>query len=393
MHSDLAQNHSKSLLDDEPTLNKLRFNKKRNEEQDHTQSIDLAAGRFQYELSRNEFWNPEEFSLLYGTPLWEQASSAQRTVLNQLYWVAYFSQVVSAEIATIFLNQVAAAGLSTHEDFRIVCDTLDLESRQERAHIDAFKSISEEVEWQLFGERFFTYPMRSLYEQTMIFSDNNRGSEFWRNLQIRFFGMMASSNAFLASQYLLVRGLRTLNGKLIQHRLSRHYSDHPDPESAPIPSAISYYHFMDESYHFNTSKIIGHDIPRSLEPPTSFETWVINRGVRGCQRDHFHFSATIKGIFWYEPALFRTLGKMFQSAVFGMDRRDALEMLRRCFCEENEAIHEARKLHLIANESYKSYVAGIDYLSPDNREMKLMAANSIAAYLRRNRQALRKLRL
>jgi len=391
MHPHLAQKQSKSLLDDLPTFKKLEFNKKRNEEQDHTRLIDAAVNRYRYEDCKDEYWNPEEFSLLYGTPLWDQASPAQRTVLNQLYWVAYFSQVVSAEIATIFLNQVAAAGLYTHEDFRIVCDTLDLESRQERAHINAFKTISEDVEWRLFGERLFTYPMRSLYEQTMVFSDTNRVKDFWRKLQIKLFSLLSSSNAFLASQYLLVRGLRTLNGKLIQHRLSKHYCDHPNQDAAPVPSAISYYHFMDESYHFNTSKIIGHDIPHILEAPTKFETWIINRGVMGCQQDHFHFSATIKGIFWYEPALFPTLHKMFQTSLFGMEDREAREMLRKCFAEENDAIHSAYDLHRIANESYKAYVETIDYLSSDNREMSLMAKNSIPAYLQRNIKALRKL--
>ena len=391
MHPHLAQTQKKSLLDDQPTLKKLQFNKKRNEEQDHTGLIDDAASRFCYQDCKDEYWNPEEFSLLYGTPLWQQASPAQRLILNQLYWVAYFSQVVSAEIATIYLNQVAAAGLYTHEDFRLVCDTLDLESRQERAHIDAFKTISEDVEWQLFGERLFTYPMRSLYEQTMVFADTGPARDFWRKLQIRFFSLLSSSNAFLASQYLLVRGLRTLNGKLIQHRLSRHYSEHPQQESAPIPSAISYYHFMDESYHFNTSKIIGHDIPRSLEVPTRFETWMINRGVRGCQQDHFHFSATLKGIFWYEPALFPTLYKLFRSPQFGMGEREARQMLQRCFAEENDAIHRAYELHQIASRSYQAYVESIDYLSADNREMKLMSGNSILAYLKRNISALRRL--
>ena len=42
-----------------------------------------------------------------------------------------------------FLNQVAAAGLYTLEDFRLVCDNLDLETKQERAHINAFKTVGE----------------------------------------------------------------------------------------------------------------------------------------------------------------------------------------------------------------------------------------------------------
>ncbi|TAL38455.1 MAG: P-aminobenzoate N-oxygenase AurF [Alphaproteobacteria bacterium] len=390
MHKQLAQRQRLSLLDDAATYKKLEFNKKRNLEQDHSAMMDEATARFKFEDCKNEYWNPEEFSLLHGTPLWYGASPSQRIILNQLYWVAYYAQIVSAEIATIYLNQVSAAGLYAHEDFRIVCDSLDLETKQERAHIHAFKTIGEDVEWRLFGERLFTYPMRSLYEQTMVFADSNHAKDYWRKLQIKAFTLLSSSNAFLASQYLLIRGLRTLNGKMIQHQLSLYYSNHPDKERAPIPSAISYYHFMDESFHFNTSKIIGHDIPRSLDPPTAFEKWIVNRGVTGCQRDHYHFSATLRGIFWYEPALFPVLKKMLMSPHFGFNAKDAQEMLKRCFTQENDGIHAAHAMHRTANESYKSYVESITYLDARNRDMAVMGGNSIAAYLERNARALEK---
>lgn len=392
MHPHLLQRQEKSLRDDASAYRKLELNKKRNAEQDHSAMMDDAAQRFNYDECRHEYWNPEEYSLLYGTPLWAQATPAQRVILNQLYWVAYYAQIISAEIATIYLNQVSAAGLYTHEDFRIVCDSLDLETKQERAHINAFKTISEDVEWRLFGERLFTYPMRSLYEQTMVFADTNAAKDFWRNLQIKAFTMMSSSNAFLASQYLLVRGLRTLNGKMIQHKLSNYYTTHPDKENAPIPSKISYYHFMDESFHFNTSKIIGHEIPRSLKPPTAFETWVINRGVAGCQRDHFNFSATIKGIFWYEPALFPVIYKIMRSKHFGMSDEEAREMMRKCFCEDNDAVRDSFELHRTAFESYKAYVDDITYLERRNRDMAIMGANSLESYFERNRASMRAFR-
>lgn len=389
MHPHLKQRQSKSLLDDSSTYKKLEFNKKRNEDQDHSAMMDEATALFRYEDCKDEYWNPEEFSLLYGTPLWNQASPFQRVILNQLYWVAYYAQIVSAEIATIYLNQVSAAGLYTHEDFRIVCDALDLETKQERAHINTFKTIGEDVEWQLFGERLFTYPMRSLYEQTMVFADTDPGKDFWRKMQIKAFTLLSSSNAFLASQYLLVRGLRTLNGKLIQHQLSNYYSAHLDKENAPIPSKISYYHFMDESFHFNTSKIIGHEIPHSLESPTPFETWVINRGIAGCQNDHYHFSATIKGIFWYEPALFEVLYKIFRSPHFAMNDPEAKEMLRQCFAKENDGITQSYELHRTAFESYKAYVDSITYLDKANRNMSFMGSSTITKYLARNAKALR----
>jgi hypothetical protein len=388
VHPHLKQRQRKSLLDDQSTCKKLSLNKKRNEEQDHSVLMDEVTSLFRYEDCQHEYWNPEEFSLLYGTPLWHQSSPSQKILLNQLYWVAYYSQIISAEIATIYLNQVSAAGLYTHEDFRVVCDSLDLESKQERAHIHAFKTIGEEVEWHLFGERLFTYPMRSLYEQTMVFAENHTGKTFWRKLQIQAFTLLSSSNAFLASQYLLIRGLRTLNGKLIQHQLSNYYTRHSQQETAPIPSKISYYHFMDESFHFNTSKIIGHEIPRSLEPPTRFETWVVNRAVTGCQRDHYHFSTTLKGIFWYEPAVLPVLYKILRSSHFGMSGPEARNLLYQCLAQENEGVHQAYQLHRTAVESYKAYVDPIAYLNYQNREMSLMGNNTIAQYLKQNALAL-----
>lgn len=388
MHAGLAQRQTKSLLDDGAAMRKLELNLRRNVEQDHTRLIDDAARRFRYEDCRNEYWNPENYSLLWGTPVWAQASPSQRVVLNQLYWVAYYAQIVSAEIATIFLNQVAAAGLYSLEDFRLVCDNLDLETKQERAHINAFKKVGEEVEHALFGERLFTYPMRSLYEHTMVFADTGAASAFWRRLQIQAFMLLSSSNAFLGSQYLLVRGLRTLNGKLIQHQLSEYYARHPDQEHAPLPSAISYWHFMDESFHFNTSRLVGLEVPRSLEAPTAFERWVVNRGVAGCQRDHFHFSVVVNGIFWYDPATFPVIYKLFRAPVFGMDHGQALEMMRACFTRDSDGLEWAAATHGTAADSYRAFVEPVAWLDRRNKDMRVMRGNSAAGYLSRNERAL-----
>ena len=104
---------------------------------------------------------------------------------------------------------------------------------------------------KVFGERVFTYPMRSMFSQTMVFADSGAIRDFWRQLQLRFYTQLSAGNAFVGCQYFTVRGIRTLNGKIVQHALSRYYSAHPDQDNAPIPSKISYFHFMDESYHFN----------------------------------------------------------------------------------------------------------------------------------------------
>ena len=368
---------------------KLDLNYRRAKATDHSPDLDALAQQFNYADCRDRPWNPPQFSLLYGTPLWDQASHPQRLLLNQLYWVAYYAQIISAEIATIFFNQTSATGLYSLEGFRLVCDTLDLETSQERAHIAAFRTIIDAVEGELFGEEpLFGYPMRSPFRETMIFAETDRFRNFWKGLQLRAFGLLSAGNSFLACQYLTVRGLRTLNGKLVQHKLSQFHSQQPNPKDSPIPTQISYYHFLDESFHFNTSTILSHEVTHCLAPPTAFERNLVNRGIAGCQRDHFWFSAAINGIFWYDPALYPVIYKLLRSAHFGLSAPEAKAMLKACFIQETEGLHHSFKTHQEAMDSYKVYLEPLDFVSPQNRSMAVMGRSSIPHYLQVQKRAL-----
>ena len=386
MRKSLYQRESNTLAEDKLTVKKLEFNHRKNKEQDHTELLDSSAKAFNYSDCKDEYWNPEKFSLLYGTPLWDEASKSERILLNQIYWVAYYSQIISAEIATIFYNQTASAGLYGLEDFRLVCETLDFESMQERAHIDAFKNISEQFEEEVFGERIFTYPMRPYHWETMIFQKTNMLKRFWKSIQLQSYALLSSGNAFIGCQYLTVRGLRTLNGKIVQHQLSKYFTEHADKENAPIPSKVSYYHFMDESYHFNSSNIIGSDIIKNLKKPTLFESYIANLGIKGTLRDHANFNISVNGIFWYEPAIYETLYKLLQSKSFGLNQADTLQMMKKCFTRENQGITEAFETQQTALDSYKNYLANIEYVSKSNKNGGAMKYTSIESYLEENRR-------
>ncbi len=370
-----------ALTEDVMTTRKLALNLKRNRGQDHTTKLDQAAASFDYEAAKLEWWNPEDQSLLHGTALWEGSSDDQRRLLNQLYWVAYYSQIISAEVATIFFNQTAAAGLYGMEDFRVVGDTLDMESNQERAHIAAFQTINEATEAALFGERLFTWPMRGPYAETMIFPDSGRLRTWWKQLQLRTFGLLSSGNAFIASQYLTVRGLRTLNGKMVQERLARF-------DGQSVPSLVSAYHFEDESYHFNSSTIIGKDVVRSLPSPTRFESLVANLGIRGCQQDHAKFSVVVRGLFWHEPATFAAVYRLLRSKHFAFDDRGARDMMWRCFCQDSDGLQAAFATQREARETYKVYVHDLPFMWQSNLDMSMMQNASIDRYLTTNQVAL-----
>ncbi len=392
MHKHLAQTQNISLLEDVKTLKRLEFSLKKSKELDQTIHMDEASKLFSLESCRDRMWNPEHFSLLWGTWLWDQACPSQRILLNQLYWVAYYSQITSAEIATIFFNQTSAAALYGCEDFRIVCDTLDLESAQERAHINAFKTVSEDFEYQMFGRRVFTYPMRSPFVKTMMHSDLGLLRQELRKWQLRIYSVISANSPFIGCQYFTVRGLRTLNGKIVQHQLSKYFSNMnvQDAKLAPIPSKISYYHFLDESFHFNTSTVISHEVINSLKPPTKFESWVSNTGLWGCQKDHFNFSTAINGIFWFDPSLYSSIYLILRSPHFGMDHRGALEAIEKSFCEDSQGSQVAAATHRQSIESYKAYLADFNYIKDFNKEMHLMSRNNLQRHLRTNLNAFKK---
>jgi hypothetical protein len=386
----LEQTSQYSLEKDVKTNKRIQHALKKGKEMDQTALMDLAAMTFSYDQACESVWNPEKFSLMHATWLWNQSTEEQRKILNQLYWVAYYSQIISAEIATIYFNQTSAAALYGMEDFRPVCDTLDMESAQERAHIHAFKVVSEELEEKLFGKRLFTYPMRSPFVKTMMYSDLGEFKQWWRKQQLRAFSLLSSSSAFIGCQYFTVRGLRTLNGKIVQHQLSRYYTEHPDKENAPIPSKISYYHFVDESFHFNTSTVISHDVINSLPEPTRFESMIGNMSIWGCQKDHYHFSTAINGIFWYDPALYPKIYQLLRSPVFAMDHGAALETIEKSFCQESEGAVASAKTHAESVDSYKAYLADFKYLNKANKEMHLMSQNNLEKHLKTNQQAFKK---
>lgn len=387
MNRNLSQRHDISLADDQKTMKRIELALKRSKELDQTQMMDLASRDFDYEKCKHEMWNPEKFSLLYKTWIWEQSTPEQRVKLNQLFWIAYYSQIISAEIATIFYNQTSAAALYGIEDFRVVCDTLDLESAQERAHIHAFKTISEKFEQENFGERIFSYPMRTPFEKTMLYSDLNAFQRKWRKWQLQTFTMISANSPFIGCQYFTVRGLRTLNGKIVQHQLSRYYTEHADKENSPIPSKVSYYHFIDESFHFNTSTVVSHDVINSLPKPSKWESMIGNMALRGCQRDHYNFSTAINGIFWYDPDLYQTIYKILRSKIFSMNHDDAMEAIRKSFCVESEGMLASFKTHRESVDSYKAYLQDFQYINKENKELTHMASNSLEKHLKTNQKA------
>ncbi|MEO0605326.1 MAG: P-aminobenzoate N-oxygenase AurF, partial [Myxococcota bacterium] len=257
---------------------------------------------------------------------------------------------------------------------------------------DAFKTVGEAVEAELFGERVFTYEMRGPFAQTVTFADTDRWRDRVRRMLLRTFGVLSAQNAFVGCQYFLVRGLRTLLGKIVQHRLASFVRTFDDPSQAPVPTQISEFHFQDESYHFNSSTILSHDVLKTLPTPTRGERFVMNRTIEGAQRDLRPYCVVGDGLNWHGPQTFDIVYRVLRSRLFAMDHREALEMMRHVYTEESDGLVQAQATHATAVASYRQYLDGIDYLTPANRDVRHASGLDLGGVLKQNRRALGRFR-
>ena len=77
------------------------------------------------------------------------------------------------------------------------------------------------------------------------------------------------------------------------------------------------------------------------------------------------------------------------SPAFGLGEKDAKDLVKRSFSEENDGMHAAFKTHQTALDSYKQYLGDMKYVWKANKDMSVMGKNSLASHLETNRRALR----
>lgn len=131
------------------------INYRRNTESDYTEKIEELDKNFNYSSNSNHYWSEPELSLLYGTPLYEEASPSQKRALNHLYWVTQYNQTAATEANAVLYNQVTAGVFGAVGGYETLCQELDLETAQERHHIHAFHMIGYKTKKALLGETGF----------------------------------------------------------------------------------------------------------------------------------------------------------------------------------------------------------------------------------------------
>jgi hypothetical protein len=380
------------IVHGQKNLKLIEVNYKRNTSSNFTERMEHLQKEFSYADHQAHPWVHTEFSLLYGSPLYEQASTAQKLALNHLYWVCFYNYSIGGEVTTMVYNQLTCGAFYPLGGYETLCRELDVETSQERAHVEAFRNIGRQTELALMGEIVFERPMPNYVEAALIHPQRGARS-FLRNLPPQFYAVQVGVSPYVASQYYTVRGLRNIQLKVKEYRHSQFCQDLEKAGAfVPGPSAVSHYHYLDEAFHTATSQLISHELYKDFGKPSGTEIFAANLGILGVQRTMQDLSGAVPGIFSPDDHYFPLFYRMFQTPLFGMSATEALQMLERCFCHEHEGFHVAARYHEKALSDNRKYVDGLDHLWPINRELKIMARASIPAALKNNARAFQRFR-
>ena len=370
-------------------LERLATSHRRNLESTSTEEIDRLQEGFRYAPNAADWWQAENLSLMYGSPLWEQASQAQRLALNHLWWVAWYHLVSGLELHTIEYNGLCAQTFFRLDGYSQVCLELDLETSQERHHIQAFRAVGEATEEALLGFRLFLddqhRPRPTLLSQMHDHVSAARGALM--SAVSRYFGDRVRGSPFLASQYYLLRGLFN---QLAKHKEATGYQRYLNAQregvAAPAPLAITYHHYIDEGYHMATSSLLGHEIYLDFPRPSAAEVLAVNVTASLIQRALYsHPGALMAGTLGDDAPALPLMYRILRSRLFGLDHAETMRLLERSYCVEHEGYHASMAYHARFREAARRSFDGVEHMWAKNRELSEMTC-TLEGVLAENRR-------
>ena len=204
----------------------------------------------------------------------------------------------------------------------------------------------------------------------------------------RFLAFNWGSSPFLASRYYTLRIMANMVLKNTEYSISKYFKNlEKKGEHIPVPTAVSHYHFLDESFHTTMSLVLARDLYKDFPQPSAYEKFVANLALYMMQRRILSGLSAISPDRYYadDCSVMYFVYKMLQSPLFGMSSQEALHWMEKCFCQEHEGFHVAVKYHQRRISDMRRFYEGIDYLWPINREMGVMAAGgTISNAIQRN---------
>ena len=416
-----------------------------NTDSDYTEKIEKLEKNFNYSSNGDYYWGPPQLSILYGTPLYEEASSSQKRALNHFYWAKQYNQTAATEANAVLYNQVTAGVFSNIGGHKTLCQELELETHQEHFHIHAFHAIGYKTQVALIGKKGFnaTVPgklsksknnfakgleslhlpqllssnlprfqddsFRFITNQVVLKRKANFYSQYLKELDhkgepipaqttgllgqigsrpfLQFFTLNCGTSPFLACVFYVTRYMANMLLKSFEYRYSQYYRElEKKGEFIPAPTAVSYYHLLDESFHTTISQLIAQDFYKEFSKPTAYEKFLANLVIYRAQKLVLSgLSAGLPAVFRNDASFMPSFYNLLQTSIFNMSVEEALYWTKRCFCEEHEGFHVNLKFHQRLFSDICRSFEKIDYLWPVNREMRLMASGgSIAKAIQNN---------
>ena len=412
-----------------------------NADSDYTEKIESLGKNFDYNSNSNHYWGIPELSTFYGTPLYETTSPSQKLALNHIYWVGQYSHTAAAEANTMLYNQVTTGVFEKIGGYETLCKELNVETAQERFHINTFQRIGYKTKIALLGKESMGNPLHkrleksnnsvigrlkkskvmesassweswqesSLRSVTKLMNRSN--AEYYSNyLQekgsdaipttagglagvtaspsaFKFLTLNWGSSPFLAAQYYSARMIANMSLKAYEHRYFKRFKDlEKTEEFIADPTAVSYYHMLDEAFHTTMSQTIAQDVYKDFAKPTAYEKLLSNVIIYRLQVGLMGGLSGVLPVVFRDDASFMTsYYRLLTSRLFGMSSQEALEWMEKCLCHEHEGFHVNLKFHQSLLSDMRRFFAPLDYLWPVNREMRLMAAGgSIERAIKRN---------
>lgn len=413
-----------------PTFTKRKADKlidttyRNNTASNYTERIDQLCQSFNYQSNSRHYWSEPQQSLLYGSPLYETASEAQKLALNHLHWFANYNYISNSETETVIFNQVTGGVFEAVGGHQTLVDELELETEQEHYHIKAFRKIGLITAKALIGReglnallkwnsykltlgknRLQTYQHQTLRSLAAIMQRKNQqwSSNYWRELSAENMfvlktptkGMLGRSlnyslpvesflgcnwgggSLFMACHFYTIRIIANLYLKNMEHAIAKYYQKlKHQGEFIPAPTAVSRYHFLDESFHTSISQLLAKDAYQDFPQATAYEKLVANMAIYLMQKGTL---GGISGVLPYryfgdDYSIFELVYGVFRSSLFGMSSKDALYWIERCFCQEHQGFHVAVANRQRLLNELRRFFGDFDYLWSVNRNMSLMAS-------------------
>ncbi|MBV6625898.1 MAG: hypothetical protein KI793_23700 [Rivularia sp. (in: Bacteria)] len=411
-----------------------------NTDSDYTEKIEELSKSFKYSDNSNHYWSEPEQSLLYGSPLYEEASPSQKLALNHLHWFTNYNYISDSETETVNLNQVTSSVFQAISGYETLSEELSFETEQEYHHINAFrkiglmsanaligkKGLSALFKWNSYksalGHDTLTtykyYGLRSIaksmsgdkkreysaYLQNLEQKNKyilkapttgmlGRSLEYSLPLQSFFSFNWGSGSPFMACQFYTIRIIANLYLKNMEHSIAKYFKKlEKNGEFIPSPTAVSRYHFLDESFHTTISQLLAKDMYKAFAKPTAYEKFVGNMAIYMMQRGTLGgLSSVLPHRYFADDSMIMELVyQLLQAPIFGMSSQEALDWMEKCFCQEHEGLQVASKNRQRLLEEMRRFFVNIDYLWTTNREMRLMASlGSIDRAVRNNKETFR----